>query len=95
MVPDPKHPTVVMTPGVCGGKPRIDRLRFKVQHVAVEHEAGLTPQQIVEAHPILTLAQVHAALAYYFDHQAEIKADVEEDDRFAEEFRRLHPASVR
>ena len=29
---------------------------------------GLTPDEICDAHPGVTLAQVHAALSYYFEH---------------------------
>ena len=28
-------------------------------------------------HPYLTLAEAHAAMAYYFDHQAEIDREIE------------------
>jgi uncharacterized protein (DUF433 family) len=68
---------IVLTPGVCGGKPRIAGHRIKVAQVAGWHERmGLSPAQIVAQHPGLTLADVHAALAYYHDHQAEIDADI-------------------
>ena len=49
---------------------------IKVSQIAAEIEHHkMTPDEIVEAHPHLTLAQVHAALAYYYDHQDEIRAD--------------------
>jgi hypothetical protein len=47
------------------------------------HEvAGKTADQIVLDYPHLSLADVYAALAYYFDHQAEIKRQIKEDDDF-------------
>ncbi|MHC4181398.1 MAG: DUF433 domain-containing protein, partial [Planctomycetota bacterium] len=53
-------------PGVCGGKPCIGGTRIRVQDVMVWHELqGLTPDEIVAQFPQLTLAGVHAALAYY------------------------------
>jgi uncharacterized protein (DUF433 family) len=55
---------IVRTPGVCGGKPRIEGHRIKVEHIAVCHERiGMSPDEIVNCHPTITLAQVHAALA--------------------------------
>ena len=49
---------------VRGGRPRIIGHRIRVQDVAVLHERrGLTPDEIVEAYPGLTLSDVHAALA--------------------------------
>ncbi len=40
----------------------------------------MTPDDIVEAHPHLTLADVHAALAYYYDHQGTIRQEWQEAD---------------
>ena len=85
-------PRIVRTPGVCGGKPRIDGLRITVEHIAAWHEQmGRTPAEFVVTHPTVTLAQVHAALAYYYDHKHEIDADIEEGKRFVEELKALSP----
>ena len=43
----------------------------------------MTPDEIVEAYPHLTLAQVHAALAYYWDHRDEIEQELREEQIFA------------
>ena len=87
---------IVKTPGTCGGKPRIDGTRIRVQDVAIEHDSqGLSPEEICREHPGLTLAQVHAALAYFYDHLDEIHAEIAADRQFAEEFRRQHPDSVK
>jgi uncharacterized protein (DUF433 family) len=87
-------PRIVRTPGVCGGKPRIDGHRIKVAHVAICHERmGMSPDEIVTAHPTITLGQVHAALAYYYEHRDEIDNDIEEGIRFAEELRAQSPPS--
>jgi uncharacterized protein (DUF433 family) len=73
-------------PGYCGGEPHILGHRVKVKHVAVWHErAAMTPAEIVATYPTLTLAQVHAALAYYYDHREEIQEVIAEEDRFVEE----------
>ena len=36
----------------------------------------MTPDEIAAGYPHLTLAQVHAALAHYFDHREEIQGEV-------------------
>jgi uncharacterized protein (DUF433 family) len=75
-------------PGYCGGEPHILGHRVKVKHVAVWHEqGGMTPAQIVATYPTLTLSQVHAALAYYYDHRDEIQAAIAAEDRFVEEMK--------
>jgi len=33
------------------------------------------------------MAQIHAALSYYYEHQAEVDADIERRNRYAEEMR--------
>jgi len=64
-------------PGVCGGVPVIRGTRFPVRSVVVYAlRQGMTPEEIVREWCHLTLAQVHGALAYYYDHQAEIDADL-------------------
>jgi len=73
----------------------IDGTRVRVQDVAVMAEfQGLTPDQIVEALPHLSLAQVHAALSYYFDHRADIQRELRADEDFVQMFRQQSPASI-
>jgi hypothetical protein len=48
---------------------------------------GMTPAEISETYPTITLSQVHAALAYYFDHRDEIRAAIAEEDQFVEELK--------
>jgi uncharacterized protein (DUF433 family) len=60
-------------PGVRRGAPVIAGTGIKVLDVAVRYEVmGLTAEEIVAVYPQLSLAQVHAALAYYYEHKAEI-----------------------
>ncbi len=83
------------TPGVCGGKARVAGHRIRVQDIAIEHETwGESPAEIAANHTGLTLADVHAALAYYYDHRDAILRDIEESRAFAEQFRKDHPDSV-
>ncbi len=79
---------IVTTPGVCGGKPRIAGHRITVQNIAIWHErGGMTADEIVDQHPGITLADVYAALAYYWDHVEEVKADILAGERMADELR--------
>jgi len=79
---------IEITPGVCGGKPRIVGHRITVQNVVLWHErGGLSPDEIVSRHPGLTLADVYAALTYYHDHRDEIRAQIQADEEFADRLR--------
>jgi len=86
---------IVKTPGTCGGRARIVGHRIRVMDVVVWHRHwGHTPEQIVESFPGITLADVHAALAYYYDHLEEIEADFEEDRKW-DEYGRLQPSKLK
>ena len=75
---------IVSTPGICGGRPRIAGHRITVEDIAAWHEQlGQSPEEIVADYE-LTLAQVHAALAYYYDHREEIDRQSKEDDKYIE-----------
>jgi uncharacterized protein (DUF433 family) len=57
--------------------------RVRVQDIYVDAEViGKSPEEIVVALPHLTLAQFHAALAYYFDHREEILDELRQDEQF-------------
>ena len=86
---------IVSTPGICGGRPRIDGHRVKVEDVAIWHERmAMTPDEIVSAHPSLTLSEVHAALAYYYENRVQIDADIRDGQRFVEEMKAKAPPSL-
>ncbi|MEK6288551.1 MAG: DUF433 domain-containing protein [Acidobacteriota bacterium] len=49
----------------------------KVIEVVLDRVAyGWSPEEIHFQHPTLSLAQIHAALTYYYDHQAELDAEI-------------------
>lgn len=73
------YPHIVKVPDYCGGKAAIDQTRVRVADVVAAHQRGLSPAQILESYQHLTLGQVHAALAYYYDNREEI------DEIFASE----------
>jgi uncharacterized protein (DUF433 family) len=77
---------IAIDPEYCNGQPHIIGHRIKVQHVAVWHERmGMTPDEIVATYPTITLPAVHAALAYYYGHRAEIDSAIADDDRFVDD----------
>lgn len=63
------------------GRAWIDDRNVKVIEVALDKLGyGWSPEEIYFQHSgYLSLAQIHAALAYYYDHQAEFDAEIERD----------------
>ncbi len=91
----PAHDHIVVQPGCCGGKPHFAGHRIKVQHIAVWHERlGKTPDEIVAEHSGVTLADVHASLAYYYDHREQIDADIRADADLAASLKANSPLSL-
>jgi uncharacterized protein (DUF433 family) len=69
------------------GRAWIDDTNVKVIEVVLDKLGwGLSPEEIHAEHPHLSLAQIHAALSYYYDHQAEFDARIARD---TEEIERL------
>jgi uncharacterized protein (DUF433 family) len=86
---------ITKTPGVCGGRACITGHRVRVLDIVAWHEhQGMTPDDIVSHVPTITLADVHAALAYYFDHIEEIQEELRTERAYVEEFRDNHPSLV-
>ncbi len=65
---------IVKTPGVLGGKPRIDGRRIGVhQIVSLVVDGDLEPEEMAVRYD-LELADIHRAIAYYYDNPEEIRA---------------------
>jgi len=83
---------IEITPGTCGGKPRIAGRRITVQNIAIWHERmGMGVDEIASEYD-LSLADVYAALAYYFDHREAIDRNILEEEAFVKEYRRKTPS---
>jgi uncharacterized protein (DUF433 family) len=59
------------------GVARVDETTVKVIEIALDHLAyGWSADAMHEQFPHLSLAQIHAALAYFYDHQAQFEAEI-------------------
>ena len=82
------HPHVTSNPKICGGSPIISGSRFTVRAVVIYIlRQGLTPEELVAQFGHLSLAQIHDALAYYYDNKDEIEKDIAEN---TEDYVRRH-----
>ena len=73
-------------PAVRGGRPKIAGTGVTVSRIAGYYRLGMTPDEVPLEYPHLTLAQVHAALAYYHANREEIDSDITEQDLAAVEW---------
>ncbi|NEQ36441.1 MAG: DUF433 domain-containing protein [Okeania sp. SIO3I5] len=77
---------ISITPGMCGGKPHIKGHRIRVQDIVIWHEQmKMSPDEIIYHYPSLTLADVYAALAYYYDNLDEIRQQIRDSEAYIQE----------
>lgn len=80
---------ITKDPRVCGGKACIDSTRIRVMDIVLLQRRGLKPEDMIEYFSVpLSLAQVHGALAYYYDHSEEIEGDISDGKRVEAEIER-------
>ncbi|MBI2472509.1 MAG: DUF433 domain-containing protein [Planctomycetes bacterium] len=65
-----KHPYISVNSSISQGSPVISGTRIRVIDIVIEYDRlGLTPDQILDAHPQLKLEAVHDALSYYYENR--------------------------
>jgi uncharacterized protein (DUF433 family) len=80
---------LVRTPGICGGRLRIDGTRMTVNQIATMHNQGFSAEQIVQQYPQRTLSEIYTVLAWYhankdeFDKELAAEAGAEQRAREA------------
>ncbi len=71
---------IISSPDVRGGRPRIAGTGVTVQRIVGWYQVGLSPEEIAERIGHLSLAQVHAALAYFHANRDEVLAAMAQDE---------------
>ncbi len=75
---------IVQTSEIRGGRPRVAGTGVTVRRIVGWYKLGLSPEEIAERVSHLSLAQIHAALAYYHANREEIEADITAEEVEAE-----------
>lgn len=82
------------TRDVLGGKPRISGRRISVEQIVIWHEWMDRSADEIATEYDLALADIYAALAYYYDHQAEIDESIQDSQDFIKEIRQRIPSKL-
>ena len=82
-------------PKIRDGRPKIAGTGLAVSRIAGWYKMGMTPEKIALEYPHLTLAQVHAALAYYHVNRDEIQADLAQEEAAALQLERQFGTGTR
>jgi uncharacterized protein (DUF433 family) len=70
-------------PDVHSGRPVLAGTGVTVHRIANWYKLGWTPEEIADKYEHVSLAHIHAALAYYHANQTWIDQELAEDDRAA------------
>ncbi len=85
---------IEIDPATRFGKPRIAGTRITVADVVIMHlRLGQSIEEIAGAYD-LSLADLHAAMAYYYDHRDVIEESISREDAVAEAFRHNNPSKL-
>ena len=75
-------PSVISTPNVCGGSPRLVRTRIPVWLLQSLRSLGLSDGKILECYPTLTAGDLTQAWGYVAAHKAEIEKEIKENEQY-------------
>ena len=74
-------PYIVEYPGVCGGYPVIEKMRFPVRVVVEAYRAVGDVEKVAELYPQLTRAQIQCGLDYYATSPGRVDEDIRRNAR--------------
>jgi type III restriction enzyme len=77
---NPPNNLIVKTPGVVGGRARVDNTRLAVWLLINWIQMGWTDEDLLEGYPSLTPESIAAVKAYYAANQKEIDREIAEND---------------
>ena len=67
---------------------------FKVRMLAERYLSGSSVEDLHEDYPFLTFGQIHAALAYYWDHKEIVDAQIAAGEAMARAYMSEHPQGL-
>lgn len=86
------HPHIYTSPTIHRGEPTIRGSAISVRTIVERTRLGDLPERILQGYPHLSLAKIHDALSYYYDHTEEIEKYIRENEEAG--WRALHRVST-
>ena len=77
---------IVQNENICGGAPTLEGTRIRVSDIVVQHEYhNLSPEQITQEFPQLSIADIYSALTFYHEHPKDIRNEIFTREKLFEE----------
>ena len=86
---------IAKTPGICGGRPRLAGTGVSIRRIVGWYKLGWSPEEIADRIGHISLAQVHAALAYYHGNRHAMEAGMAAEQAEADRLEREHREGLR
>lgn len=91
-----KHPYITKDPKISGGNPVISGTRVRVIDIVIEYDRlGKSPDEIVDAHPQLSLEAVHDALSFYYENREAFDRDINNRKEDIKKLSRKYPSKLK
>lgn len=91
-----KHPYISFNLKISRGTPVISGTRVRVIDIATEYDRlGFSPDQIIDAHPHLTLEAVHDALSYYYENKKALDSEIRGKSEIVEKLSKERPSILK
>ncbi len=87
------HPHVVADPHVLAGSPLVRDSKVPVRRLWAWHRKGVTVETLVKRYPALGPAKVLDAIAFCYDNQDVVEADLERERRLLEVDEERYPCA--
>lgn len=72
-----KHPYIAKDSKISGGSPVVSGTRVRVVDIVIEYDRlGMSPDEIIDAHPQLSLESVHDALSFYYENREDFDSEI-------------------
>ena len=87
------YPYIIRDPEILDGAPIVAGTRVAVHTIAGYYQMGMSADEILATLSHLTAAQLHSALAYYFDNRSDIEkelSDTSDEKHWRDQVKR-HP----
>ena len=85
---------IIATPDICGGHPRIIDSRIRVVDIVAWYNGADKSAEEIASEYDLELADVYAAMAFYFANIEEMKVLMKKDKAFVEQLRKKIPSKL-
>ena len=81
---------IARNPKIRKGRPCIAGTGVSVRRIAVWHKLGYSPEEIADQFGHISIAQVYAALTYYYANHDEIESDLDAEEALTHELESRH-----